>query len=179
MREIVARRYAKALIQIGREDGNYEKYGRELRAFAQVFDASADLQAVMENPIYDRGRKKALFKAINKKMKLSGLVGNFILLLIDKRRMGYFKDIVRSYEKLMDEVAGRVRAQVVSAISLPQESVKEIRDKLQSMTGKEVIVTLQEDPELIGGIITKIGDMVYDGSIRTQIEGMKESLLKR
>jgi F-type H+-transporting ATPase subunit delta len=178
MKEIIARRYAKALIQIGLEDGQYEQYGQELRSFGEILEASPELQAVMENPIYDKEQKKALFQALNARLDLSPIAIHFILLLIDKRRLAYFGEIVRCYERLADEAAGRVRARVISAVALPEASIRTIREKLRSMKGKEVIVSVQEDPTLIGGVVTQIGDMIYDGSIRTQLQGIKETLMK-
>lgn len=178
MREIVAKRYAKALIQIGQEEGQYEQYGQELKAFWEVLRASIELQDVMENPIYDKDQKKALFQALNSNLNLSPTVINFILLLIDKRRVGYFGEIVRCYEKLADEVAGRIRARVISAVALPEASTRVIQERLASLTGKEVIVSVQQDPALIGGVVTQIGDVIYDGSIRTQLETIKETLMK-
>jgi F-type H+-transporting ATPase subunit delta len=178
MKEIIARRYAKALIRIGEEDGNYELYGQELKAFEGVMGISPQLGAVMENPIYDKDQKKALFRAINLKLRLSPIVVNFILLLIDKRRLGYFAEIVRCYGLLADEVAGKARAKVISPVPIPNASIAAIQKKLASMTGKEVIVSVEEDPGLIGGVVTQIGDIVYDGSIRTQLNKMKETLMK-
>ena len=178
MKEIIARRYAKALIRIGEEDRHYEIYGQELKAFEGVMGISPQLGAVMENPIYDKDQKKAVFQALNAKLELSPVIVNFILLLIDKRRLGYFGEIVRCYEMLADEVAGKTRARVISAVPIPKASLAAIQKKLASMTGKEVIVSVQEDPGLIGGVVTQIGDIVYDGSIRTQLNKMKETLMK-
>jgi F-type H+-transporting ATPase subunit delta len=178
MKEIIAKRYARALIRIGQEDGQYEQYGRELRSFQELLGVSPELRAVMENPIYDKDQKKALFQALNARLKLSPMLTNFVFLLIEKRRLGYFGEIVACYDRLADEVAGRVRARVVSAIPLPQSSLQAIQGKLEAMTAKKVILTVQEDPSLIGGIVTQIGDVIYDGSIRTQLAGITETLMK-
>ncbi len=178
MKEIIARRYAKALIRIGQEDGNYERYGQELISFDEALSLSAELRAVMENPIYAKEQKKALFHALNSKLGLSPMVVNFILLLIDKRRLGYFNEIVRIYGEMADEVAGRGRAKVTSAVDLSPQAVEAIRKRLASITGKEVILTLAVDPRLIGGVVTQIGGVIYDGSIRTQLENLRESLMK-
>ena len=178
MKEIVAKRYAKALIRIGQEDGQYELYGEEIKAFRELLAASSELREVMENPIYDKEQKKTLFQALNAKLGFSQIVINFILLLIEKRRVVFFNDIVRFYEKLSDELAGKVRAEVRSAVSLPKASMKAIEKKLAAMTGKQVLISSSVDPELIGGVVTKIGDVIYDGSIRTQLYGIKETLMK-
>lgn len=178
MKEIVAKRYAKALIQLGREDGQYTRYGQELKGFQELLEASGELKAVMENPIYNKDQKKLLFNAFNTKLQLSPVVVAFILLLIDKRRLGYFNDIVRAYEKLVDEVSGRTRARVTSAVPLSEASVRTIQQRLAAVTGKEVVVSVQEDAGLIGGVVAQIGDVIYDGSLRTQLEMIKETLMK-
>ncbi|MGQ9857265.1 MAG: ATP synthase F1 subunit delta [Thermodesulfobacteriota bacterium] len=178
MKEIIAKRYARALIQIGQEDGNYEGYGEQLRAFRDLMDASPELRAVMANPIYERQGKKALVGALSQKLGLSPVVSNFLLLLVDKRRIGFFREIVACYERLADEVAGRIRARVVSAVPLDEATVVEIKKQLESMTHMEVLVELQQDPELIGGVVTQIGDKLYDGSVRTQLMSIKENLMK-
>lgn len=178
MKEIVAKRYARALIQIGQEDGNCEGYGEQLRAFRDLMDASPELRAVMANPIYERQGKKALLGALSQKLGLSPVVSNFLLLLVDKRRIGFFPEIVTCYERLADEVAGRVRARVVSAVPLDKATVVEIKKQLESMTRMEVLIELQQDPELIGGVVTQIGDKLYDGSVRAQLMSIKENLTK-
>lgn len=178
MKEIIAKRYARALIQIGREDGQYEQYEQQLKAFEVVLQQSEELRAVMENPIYNKDQKKAIFDALKDNLELSPLVINFIALLIDKRRLGYFSEIVRCYDQLADELAGRIRARVLSAVPLSEPSVTEIQEKLAALTGKEVLITAEQDPELIGGVVTQVGDLVYDGSIRTQLDNMKERLAK-
>lgn len=178
MKEIIAKRYARALIQIGQEDGQYERYGEELRAFRDLMDASPELRAVMVNPVYEREGKKALVRALDQKLRLSPVVTNFLLLLIDKRRIGSFQDIAACYDGLADEAAGRIRARVTSAVPLQEPIVMEIQKRLESMTGMQVLIQVEQDPELIGGVVTQIGDKVYDGSVRTQLMSIKETLMK-
>jgi F-type H+-transporting ATPase subunit delta len=178
MKEIIAKRYARALVRIGQEDGQYETYGKELHAFQEILEASEELGAVMENPIYDRDQKKSLFRALNGQLRFSPMVTSFVLLLIEKRRLGYFREIVTGYDQLADEVAGRTRARVLSAVPLPESSVRTIQARLESMTRKKVIVTVQSDPSLIGGVVTQIGDLIYDGSVRTQLASITETLMK-
>lgn len=178
MKEIVAKRYARALIQIGREDRQYEQYGHQLKAFEGVLQKSEELRDVMENPIYNKDQKKAIFNSLKDKLTLSPPVVNFITLLIDKGRLAYLSEIVRCYGRLTDQAAGRIRARVISAVPLPEPSVKVIQEKLTAVTGKEVLISVEENPELIGGIVTQVGDMIYDGSIRIQLRNMKEMLLK-
>ena len=103
---------------------------------------------------------------------------SFLTLLFEKRRMHHVRGISDVYQKLVDAFNGIVRADVVSAGALSDEVVEKIRASLSSMTGRKVILDIAQDPSLIGGIVTKVGDMVLDGSIRTQLLNMKESLKK-
>jgi F-type H+-transporting ATPase subunit delta len=101
---------------------------------------------------------------------------SFLLLVFDKGRIGFLASINDFYQKLADEVKGIARASLVSASELSSETVEKIRATLSKKTGKDIILEVEQDPSLIGGIVTRIGDLVLDGSIRTQLLNMKESL---
>jgi F-type H+-transporting ATPase subunit delta len=98
------------------------------------------------------------------------------LLLFDKGRIVFLGDINEFYQKLADELKGVARAQLVSAVELSSETVEKIRTALSEKTGKEIILEVDQDPGLIGGIVTRIGDLVLDGSIKTQLLKMRETL---
>jgi F-type H+-transporting ATPase subunit delta len=178
MREIVAKRYAKALMEIGREEGKYELYGEELQALSRLLSSVPELKEVLANPMFKRDQKKEAIKTLRDKMGLSPMVTNFLMLLVDKRRVEYLDDIAVCYEKMVEEASGRVRATVFSAFPLSQQSIEALRERLSEMTGKDVVISVEEDPSLIAGVVTRIGDMVYDGSLRTQLNNIKETLLK-
>jgi F-type H+-transporting ATPase subunit delta len=101
---------------------------------------------------------------------------SFLLLIFDKGRIGFIGSINDYYQKLADELKGVARASLVSAIDLSAETVEKIRVALSQKTKKDIILEVEQEPELIGGIITKIGDLVWDGSIKTQLINMRESL---
>jgi len=172
----IARRYAKALLAIGREDGQAENYKEELEGVAKVFEEQKELADAISNPLYAAEGRKKVLNVVVEKLDLSKVMGSFVLLLFDKGRIQYLKDIYAFYEKLTDELANIVRADVVSASELPEEAVEKIRAALSEKTGKDVRMDVGVDPALIGGVVTKIGDLVLDGSVRTQLESLKESL---
>jgi F-type H+-transporting ATPase subunit delta len=101
---------------------------------------------------------------------------SFLLLLFDKGRIQYSKDIYVLYERLTDELANIVRADLVSASDLPEETIEKIRAALAQKTGKEVRMDVRVDPALIGGAVTKIGDLVLDGSVKSQLKSLRETL---
>ena len=172
----ISRRYAKALLLIGKEDDNAEKYKEELDGFASLVIEEAGLEQAINNPLYDAKERRSVLEIIIEKLGLSKVVSSFLLLLFDKGRFGYVNEINEFYQKLADELKGISRASLISASELSSEAVNKIRASLAKMTGREVILDIQQDPGLIGGVVTKIGDLVLDGSIKTQLLNMRESL---
>ncbi|NVM57399.1 MAG: F0F1 ATP synthase subunit delta [Desulfobacterales bacterium] len=172
----IARRYAKALLTIGKEDGQAEAYRKELADFIQFLEEQEDLEQAISNPLYDAESRKKVLQAVVERLGLSRVMMSFLFLVFDKGRIQYLKDIYAFYEKLTDELANIVRADLVSAVDLTEETVAKIQAALSKKTGKEVKLETKVDPSLIGGVVTKIGDLVLDGSIRTQLVSLKESL---
>ena len=172
----IARRYAKALMLIGKADGNAETYRDELDSVAALIAKNSDLELAITNPLYDAAGRKKVLKSVIEKLSMSETMGAFLLLVFDKGRFGFLASINEFYQKLADEVKGIARASLVSAAELSSETVEKIRATLSQRTGKDIILEVEQDPSLIGGIVTRIGDLVLDGSIRTQLLNMKESL---
>ena len=172
----IARRYAKALLAIGKEDGQAETYKEELEGFATLLEENKELEMAISNPLYDAESRKKVLDAVIKKAVPSKIMSSFLSLLFDKGRIQYLGDIYVYYEKLTDELANIIRADVASAVELPDATVEKIKASLSEQTGKKVTVETTVDPSLIGGVVTKIGDLVLDGSVRTQLISLKESL---
>ncbi len=174
----VARRYAKALLLIGKEDGQAEAYRKELEGVTGLIARTRELEEALCNPLYDAaGRKKVLLTVIEK-LNLSKVMSSFLILLFDKGRIQFLGSINEFYQKMADELKGVARANLVSATKLSSKTVDKIRTTMSKKTGKDIILEVEQDPGLIGGIITKIGDLVLDGSIKTQLFNMRESLKK-
>jgi F-type H+-transporting ATPase subunit delta len=172
----IARRYSKALLVIGKEDGQTETYREQLDQVTRLITAQPQLQEAIVNPLYDAAGRKRVLQAVIKGLELSPTMTSFLALLFDKGRFGFLSDINEFYQKLADEIKGVARASLVSAAELSSKTVEKIREALSKRTGKEVILEVEQDPNLIGGIITRIGDLVLDGSVRTQLLNMRESL---
>lgn len=175
---IVARKYARALLAIGIQEGNYEALGEDLGKMAELLKENRELRGVLASPFYPLDSRKAITKTVVESLGLSKPVVDFIDLLIDRERIDHFPGITKAYETLCDEVAKRLRATLVTAAKIPPELVNEIKGQLESTTGKEVLLSVEEDPSLIGGVLTKIGNTVYDGSLKTQLSKVKENLYK-
>jgi F-type H+-transporting ATPase subunit delta len=172
----IARRYAKALLLIGKEDGQAESYREELDGLTGLIAKDKALEQALTNPLYDVGGRRKVLAVIVEKLDLSKVMGSFVLLLFDKGRIGFLNDINTFYQKLADELKGVGRASLVSATELSSETIDKIRNTLSERTGKDIILEVEQDPGIIGGIVTRIGDLVLDGSIKTQLLNMRESL---
>lgn len=172
----VARRYAKALLIIGKEDGQAETYRDELDGFAKLMAKEKELEQAIINPLYAASGRKKVLETIVDKVGISKIVAAFLLLLFDKGRFDFLSDINEFYQKLADELKGVLRASLVSASELSSETVEKIRTTLSKKTGKDIILQVEQDPSLIGGIVSRIGDLVLDGSIKSQLLNMRESL---
>jgi F-type H+-transporting ATPase subunit delta len=173
---VIARRYAKALLLVGKEDGNAEKYKEELNAIAGLIDQNKELEQAINNPLYDSAKRKNVLQKIIEKLNISQGMTFFLLLLFDKGRIGFLSSINEFYKKFADELKGIVRASLVSAAELSSGTVDKIKSALSKRTGKDIILDVEQDPDLIGGVVTKIGDLVLDGSVKTQLLNMRESL---
>ena len=172
----IARRYAKALLIIGKEDGQAETYGKELDGFTKMMSEKKELAQAIVNPIYGASGRKKVLETVVGKVGVSKVVASFLLLLFDKGRIDFLSDINSFYQKLADELKGVLRASLVSASALSSETVEKIRTTLSKRTGKDIILQVEQDPGLIGGIVSRLGDLVLDGSIKSQLLSMRESL---
>lgn len=173
----IARRYAKALLAIGVESKTLEKLGTELQELGALMEHK-ELRETLENPSYPLSKRKAIIKQLIARLSPSKTMQSFVLLLTDRNRLGALPGIVREFEKLVDDHLGRVRASVTSTLQLSLTDVTRLKQALEQKTGKQVLLQQSTDPELIAGMVTQIGSIVYDGSIRTRLEQMRQALLE-
>jgi F-type H+-transporting ATPase subunit delta len=174
----VARRYAKALLTMGREDGKYKEYGEGLSGFAHLLEREPELRDALLNPIHSReDRRKLLLRMIDL-LQLPLLVSNLLQLLLDKHRLNVVDGVAQAYQEMVDEVENVSRARVKAAIFLDDATQDRLRQVLSKLTGSTVVMEVEEDPNIIGGIVAKVGDLVLDGSVRSQINSLRESLIK-
>jgi len=172
----ISKRYAKALLSLGQEDGKYMEYGKDLNEFSQFCAANPEFMKVVANQIFSVEERKAVLDSILTKSPFAGLVQNFLRLLLDKNRIGGIQEITNYYSKLTDEISNVTRADIITARPLKKEAGKRLAAALEGLTAKQVKIEVKEDPSLIGGLVVRIGDLVLDGSVKAQLEGLKESL---
>ncbi len=172
----ISRRYARALMGIGVASSTYEMLGRELRDLADAMQSSPELAESLSHPAFTRADREGLLEAILKRISATKVTRNFTMLLLDHGRLAIIPDISRELDAMIDDKAGRVNAVVTSATKLSAMQVRQLKMALEGLSGKSVLMEQAEDPELLGGIVAKVGDIVYDGSLRSQLERMREGL---
>lgn len=172
----IARRYARALMAIGTDFKSYEAIGREVASLAQAMKISPDLAETLSSPAFPRSDRQKVLTAILARLGASATVKNFTLLLLDRERLASIPDIARELHAMINEKNGRVTAQVTAARALSSAQLGELKTVLERLSGKQVQIEQHEDPDLLGGVVAKLGDMVYDGSLRTQLSQMRQSL---
>ena len=173
----IARRYAKALLDLAEESNQLDQVSRHLEELVGAWDASPELRDVFENPGVGTEQRKKVIGAIADRMGLSPLVKNTLLLLSDRRRLRHLPEIADAYRQLAEEKAGLVRAEVVTATAMPESYFAELQRTLESVTGKKVVLVKREDPSLIAGVVTRVGDKVFDGSVQNRLNELREELL--
>lgn len=173
---ILGKRYASALLQLAIESKSVDRIGRNLADFGETWKHSPELQSVFENPEFGADDRKKIINEIATRTGMNILVKNMLLLLSDRRRMRYVLEIIDAFEALSEERSGKVRADVISASDLPETFYTNLKKTLQSVTGKDITIVKSKDPSLIGGVITKIGDQVFDGSIRNRLTELRDEL---
>ena len=172
----ISRRYAKALLSLGQEDGYYKEYGRDLDEFARFCSSNMEFSHVISNKIFSVEDRKKVLEVALEKSAFSDVAKNFLRLLLDKNRIGAIKEITDYYTRLTDEISNITRADIITAKPLKREAMDKLENALTKLTSREVKIDVKEDESLIGGLIVKIGDLVLDGSVKAQLEGLKESL---
>jgi F-type H+-transporting ATPase subunit delta len=174
----VAKQYAKALIEVAVENNAVVKYGTELRSIAEAFGVGEELGKMLLNPMYTLEERQAVGDGLSDKLGVSDALKNFLRMIIERRCVRVLPDMASAYLRLEDVMEGRVRAEVHAPTELAQATIDEVKAKLKAETGKDVILTFKKVPELIGGFVVRMDNLILDGSIKAQLVSMKEKLLE-
>ena len=174
----VPRRYAKALLTLGKDDGKYKEYGESLRGFAALLEREPELKDAVLNPVHGREERRKLLLKVVELLQLPPFVGNLLQLLFEKHRLGAVAGVSQAYQQQVDVLENVSRAKVKAAVSLDDATQERLRRTLEKLTGTTVVMDVEEDPGIIGGLVARVGDLVLDGSVRTQLQSLRESLIK-
>jgi F-type H+-transporting ATPase subunit delta len=176
---ILARRYAKALFTVGKENGQFEAYNETLQGLAGLYKTHPDVVDALTNPLYPLEFREKVMVGIVKSSGVDKVMGNFLNLLVEKKRAEILPEIAEEFQVMVDSEKNISHGTIVSAIELSEKLQADVQATLEKLTGKKVELLTSVDPSLIGGIIAKVGDLVLDGSIRTQLAGLKDSIKGR
>ena len=174
----LTRRYAKALVELGVEKKAVDTYGDELTSIKTVLAQEEQLRLLLDNPTLAQAKKVAMLADLCKALELSEVMVKFLGLLLDKGRIGYLGQIEENYRRLADDLSGILSAKITSASVLSDIQQQAIAASLEKQTGKQVAVTVEIDAGLIGGLQAEIGGRLFDGSVKTQLKRIEESLTK-
>jgi F-type H+-transporting ATPase subunit delta len=173
---IVAQRFAGALADVAMEQMSAEAVRRDLGAFVELFYSTADLRNALESPAVNRDVKQNVIVTIAARMGLNTAVRNFISLVVDHRRTELLREMVQAFGEELNVRLGIEEAEVTSARELSAAEKKELSAVLERRTGKKIEARFLEDKTLLGGAVVRLGSTIYDGSVREQLNRLRERL---
>ena len=174
--DILAKRQAKALFVVGTEENALDDYSVTLQAFADLYANVPEMKDGLTNRLYPADVRAKVMAEVVKAADVSQIMANFLNLLAEKDRANVLPEIAATFQTMVDDEKNICQGTVVSAAELSAALQDKTKETLEKLTGKQIVLTTEIDPAIIGGIIAKVGDLVLDGSIKTQLEGLKESI---
>lgn len=175
--ETVAKNYAETLFELARREESLDAYGEALGTVANLIDGDARFRAFLETPRIDDAAKKDVLRRVLG-ASLPKHVVNFVMVTIDKRRQRLLRGISRGYDLLLDEHMGREHVEVTVAREIDDSTKDMIADGLTKALGKNAIPHIRVKPEILGGLVVRTGDTIYDGSVRRKLDGMRRRMLR-
>jgi F-type H+-transporting ATPase subunit delta len=172
----MARRYAAALADVVIAQGEAREVQEELNAWAQMLADNSALLEVFRNPTIPYEQKRNVLNTLIARTRVRPTTANFLQVLLQNHRLSELQEINQKFALQLDERSGVVSAQVTTARVVPEATKETLREQLGTLTGKKVRLQFAVDEELIGGIVTRIGSTVYDGSVRTQLQQIKQKM---
>jgi F-type H+-transporting ATPase subunit delta len=173
---LASRRYAEALIEASGKD--LPRASQELLTFAALVENVDEFRHVLLNPAFSVEEENKTLDAVMEKMKLSEVVRRLLRLLAHRERMNEIRDIAETVKRISDERAGRVAAKVETAEELTPQTLARLKSAVEKRTGKQVEMEVVIDPSLLGGVRTTVGSTVFDGTLKTELARLRETMVK-
>ena len=173
-----APRYARAFAEVAESDHlDANAVQQQLRDFADTASGSRELRELLENPSIEMAPKLKVLDAIARRLGMFQQVRNFVAVIVEHRRLPEFADILNEYRQLSDARAGIAEVKVTTARPLNPEDRAQLEADIARLVNGRVRATYSEDPELLGGAVVEVGSTIYDGSIRAQLDQLKQKLI--
>ena len=174
----LARRYARAALAVAESSGITTQLGADVRALAAAMKTALELVTALTNPAFQRAERRRIVDALLVRLGAHPTCKNLAFLLLDHERISAVPAISREIAAMIEARSGQVTAEVVSAGPLSAAQLEQLTRSLERLSGKKVQIQRREDPELLGGLVAKMGDVVYDGSLRSQLKNLRDHLSK-
>lgn len=172
----IARRYATALADVTLKNGEAREVQAELTEWDQLIKSNSNLLEVLRNPTIALDQKRRVLNKLIERVRPRPTTTNFLKVLLQNQRLTELGEINRKFADVLDERGGMVAAEVTSARPVSASAQEQLLATLASLTKRKVRVSFDTDPDLIGGVVTRIGSTVYDGSVRNQLQLIKEKM---
>ena len=173
-----AARYARALVEVAlKEHADLTRIETELDEFAALIASHKTLQQALLNPVVAAQKKRAAIAELTAQAKLQPILAKLLVLLAERDRLILLPDLLAAYRQRVQAIQNIVQAEVTTAAALPPDRTREIEQRLAQATGRTVLLSTRVDPAIVGGIVTRIGSTVYDGSVTNHLRRMKQRLL--
>jgi len=174
-----AARYARALLDVANTESDPERAEQELAAFVDLVRANPDLERALANPVVSAADKRAIVQQILERLKPTTPVGKLVLLLASRGRLALLPDLLDVYRERLMEYRNVLSAEVTTAAPLSPERAEQLQQRLANATGRTITMTTKVDASIIGGVVTRIGGTVYDGSVATRLAKVRDRLEQR
>jgi F-type H+-transporting ATPase subunit delta len=172
----MAGRYAAALFELAKDQQQIERVEADVKAFQSMLDGSGDLRRLVRSPVISADDQLRALTALLGKAGISGLTGNFFRLITRNRRLYAVGDILKTFRALLARERGEVNADVATAHALSPAQMQVLSDTLKASIGKNVQINTRVDPNLLGGLIVKVGSRMIDSSLRTKLNNLKVAM---
>ena len=175
MAKLVSKTYSEAIYEVALDEGRLEDIQNEFTFVVDQFNAYPEFFEIIKTPkISTEEKKKVLLETFSN--QISQTLLNFLMIIMDKKRGADLLDIKVDFDERVDAYNNIVKATVESVVPLTDEQLKQLKEKLIKLTGKNVEIKPLINPDLIGGLVVRVGDKLIDGSVKFKLEGMLESL---
>jgi F-type H+-transporting ATPase subunit delta len=172
----VAGRYAVALFELANESGKADAVSADLKRFAGLVEESEDLKRLVKSPVFTAEQQQAAVGAILDRAGIGGITANFIRLVAQKRRLFALPAMTRAFEALLAERKGIVPAEVTVAEAMPDQMLAELKSALRKAAGKDVSLAVRINPDIIGGMVVKLGHRMIDASLKTKLNALRVAM---
>lgn len=175
---LVAQRYSDALVNIAKEGKlTFEKISDDLNVIKEILTQSKDLNDFLMNPLISDDDKKEIIDKVFSK-EIDTLTVNFLKLLVDKKRFNIFYEVINAYNKALDDINNISRVNVTSAVTMTEDSKKKLKIKLEEKLKKNVVLDLSINPDIVAGLVIRIGDNVIDMSLKHKLEDLSRNIIR-